>query len=189
MESQQRLSQLNKLFKNLLSNQLGVESNLEYDDNLQNPYILTIFVDPNKFYQVMGADTVGEYGESEYWGLMNSMEDKINNIIKYIGMEEYSVRVVFDDKDLSGTQKFIEGYIKSNFNKVLEELGNDWRFDRNELPKLEEVRVYRGLDNQPHLYIDIILSGKNRLGDRRIIYDKILEKIDLSEFYFDVDFQ
>lgn len=189
MESQQRLSQLNKLFKNLLSNQLGVESNLEYDDNLQNPYILTIFVDPNKFYQVMGADAVGEYGESEYWGLMNSMEDKINNIIKYVGMEEDSVRVVFDDKDLSGTQKFIEGYIKSNFNKVLEELAEDWRFDRNELPKLEDVRVYRGLDNQPHLYIDIILSGKNRLGDRRIIYDKILEKIDLSEFYFDVDFE
>lgn len=189
MDSQQRMSQLNKLFKNLLSNQLGVESNLEYDDNLQNPYILTIFVDPNKFYQVMGADTVGEYGESEYWGLMNSMDDKINNIIKYIGMEEDSVRVVFDDKDLSGTQKFIEGYIKSNFYKVLEELAEDWRFDRNELPKLEEVRVYRGLDNQPHLYIDIILSGDSRFGTRRIIYDKILEKIDLSEFYLDVDFQ
>ena len=189
MDSQQRMSQLNKLFKNLLSNQFGVDYNLQYDDNLQNPYILTIFVDPNKFYQVMGADTVGEYGESEYWGLMNSMDDKINNIIKYVGMEEDSVRVVFDDKDLSGTQKFIEGYIKSNFYKVLEELAEDWRFDRNELPKLEEVRVYRGLDNQPHLYIDIILSGDSRFGTRRIIHEKILEKIDLSEFYLDVDFQ
>ena len=172
MESQQRLSQLNKLFKNLLSNQFGVDYNLQYDDNLQNPYILTIFVDPNKFYQVMGADTGGEHGESEYWGLMNSMDDKINNIIKYIGMEEDSVRVVFDDKDLSGTQKFIEGYIKSNFYKVLEELAEDWRFDRNELPKLEEVRVYRGLDNQPHLYIDIILSGDSRFGTRELFTKK-----------------
>jgi hypothetical protein len=116
------------------------------------------------------------------------MDDKINNIIKYIGMEEDSVRVVFDDKDLSGTQKFIEGYIKSNFYKVLEELAEDWRFDRNELPKLEDVRVYRELDNQPHLYIDIILSGDSRFGTRRIIHDKILEILDLSEFYLDVDF-
>ena len=189
MDSQQRMSQLNKLFKNLLSNQFGVDYNLQYDDNLQNPYILTIFVDPNKFYQVMGADTVGEYGESEYWGLMNSMDDKINNIIKYIGMEEDSVRVVFDDKDLSGTQKFIEGYIKSNFYKVLEELAEDWRFDRNELPKLEEVEVYRELKNQPHLYIEVLLSGNNKFGDIRIITNKILQTLNLDEFLFTVDFE
>ena len=84
MESHQRLSQLNKLFKNLLMNQMGIEYDLDYNEEKEPQYVLTIFVDPNKFYQVMGADTVGEYGESEYWGLMNSMDDKINNIIKFI---------------------------------------------------------------------------------------------------------
>jgi hypothetical protein len=33
------------------------------------------------------------------------------------------------------------------------------------------------------------LSGDSRFGTRRIIYEKILEKIDLSEFYLDVDFK
>ena len=189
MESHQRLSQLNKLFKNLLMNQMGIEYDLDYNEEKEPQYVLTIFVDPTKFYLAMGADIIGENGESDYWGLMNSMDFRINNIIKYVGMEEDSVQIVYEDKDLSETQKFIERYIKSNFYKVLDGLVEDGKFERDELPKLEEVRVYRGLDNQPHLYIDIILSGDSRFGTRRIIYDKILEKIDLSEFYLDVDFQ
>ena len=189
MDSQQRLSQLNKLFKNLLSNQLGIDYNLEYDDNSYDPYTLTIFVDPNKFYQAMGADTLGEYGESEYWGLMNSIDDRINKIIKYVGMEEDSIKVLFKAKDLDETKKFIQDYIKSNFDKVLDGLLENGTFRRHELPKLEEVRIDEGSDNQPHLNIDIILSGNNKLGDRRIIHNKILEILHLSEFYVDVDFQ
>jgi hypothetical protein len=106
MESHQRLSQLNKLFKNLLMNQMGIEYDLDYNEEKEPQYVLTIFVDPTKFYLAMGADIIGENGESDYWGLMNSMDFRINNIIKYVGMEEDSVQIVYKDKDLSETQKF-----------------------------------------------------------------------------------
>ena len=189
MESHQRLSQLNKLFKNLLMNQMGIEYDLDYNEEKEPQYVLTIFVDPTKFYLAMGADIIGENGESDYWGLMNSMDFRINNIIKYVGMEEDSVQIVYKDKDLSETQKFIERYIKSNFYKVLDGLVEDGKFERDELPKLEKVEGYRELDYQPHLYIDVLLSGNNKFGDRRIITEKILQILNLDEFLFTVDFE
>jgi hypothetical protein len=118
-----------------------------------------------------------------------NMDFRINNIIKYVGMEEDSVQIVYEDKDLSETQKFIERYIKSNFYKVLDGLVEDGKFERDELPKLEEVEVYRELKNQPHLYIEVLLSGNNKFGDIRIITNKILQTLNLDEFLFTVDFE
>jgi hypothetical protein len=169
MDETKILNQVTKLLNLYVGQPYGIKFKVKVEPSVyvdEYDLVVTFYVDNKKFYSLYPSF------DENYWNFMETISDKFDEIIKYVGLEDGSHKIKFDDEGLDETQKLVKNLIKKNYPSVL--------------PKITEVRVQRTDNFKPHLTIIVMLDKVEGEPRNRLVHKYLLENFNFDEFFINV---
>ena len=171
MEEQYLIPQLKKLLSTLIFNKVGVEFDVENAPEgqfIQSKYILTIKIDPET------AMMAGNNYNPEMTDLLYNMEDIVNNVLRYIGLDNSDVIIEYK---FINDEKFLKR-IRKLFVNALPSIYEKYPF----LPKINSIYIHPRSKGLPE--IELLMDFESeflKYSDDMKLYSEIRDKLPMFD--------
>ena len=171
MEEQYLIPQLKKLLSTLIFNKVGIEFDVENAPDeryIKYKYILTIKINPET------AMMAGDNYNPEMTDLLYNMEDIINNVLRYIGLDNGDVEIEYE---IIKDEKFLKR-IRKLFVNVLPSIYEKYPF----LPKMTSIHIHPRSKDLPE--IELLMDferGFTNYSDDMKLYSEIRDKLPMFD--------
>lgn len=171
MEEQYLIPQIKKLLSTLIFNKVGIEFDVEKTFEgqfIQAKYILTIKINPET------AMMAGDNYNPEMTDLLYNMEDIINNVLRYIGLDNGDVKIEYE---IIKDEKFLKR-IRKLFVNVLPSIYEKYPF----LPKMTGIHIHPRSKDLPE--IELLMDferGFTNYSDDMKLYSEIRDKLPMFD--------
>jgi hypothetical protein len=171
MEEQYLIPQIKKLLSTLIFNKVGIEFDVEKTFEgqfIQAKYILTIKINPET------AMMAGDNYNPEMTDLLYNMEDIINNVLRYIGLDNGDVEIEYE---IIKDEKFLKR-IRKLFVNVLPSIYEKYPF----LPKMTSIHIHPRSKDLPE--IELLMDferGFTNYSDDMKLYSEIRDKLPMFD--------
>lgn len=182
MTPSDKLNQLKKLLKTLVFDKYDIDFDItDYPKNAPRSefrkYRITVYVDPYKYlYNFTG-------GDDKYWNAIEFLEEKIDNALKYIGIDFFNVELVFEFESLEKLESEITSLIDKNWQQIEKLYRNR---TESSLPAIEDIAIFQVNTTTPH--IELVLYFEPEMFDKQILWNILMNKFNLDDFLVSVEY-
>lgn len=179
MNLQDKINQLKKLLKSLVFNKYDIDFDVIKYPNEDKNYLITINVDPYKyFYNFTG-------GNDEYWDTIETIDEKISNSLKYIGIDDFEIELNFKIEDFEQFKSEIISQIKNKW-KTIEKIYSK-KMNGDILPSLGNIQIYQLNSKTPNVEI-VFGFTPEEIFDSHNLWNIIMSKLNFDDFLVGVEY-